>query len=410
MSSFTKYLLAAIAVVALLVFPKSLHAQNEKETISEIEKDTSQERDLLDVAKAAIHFKTKQMPRKKGKTVYFAALPLTSNVPGGGIALFTSTTAGFYMGPRRNTSLSSVSFSPDISFNGQYGLPLRSNLWFKQNKFNVVGDTRFLLYPQYTWGLGGGGNAARVLVNYQYIRFYQSLLKKIRPFLFVGAGYALDYHLNIKTIGDTVGLQKFTGYSAGTMQGQNSFSSGLLVNLLYDSRVNTINPGSGASANLLLRANQQFLGSNTNWKSLTLDVRRYLAFNKQRQDVLALWAYYWTVLNSNVPYLDLPSIGWDAYQRSGRGIDQNRYRGNGLVDLEAEYRRDITRDGLFGFVVFANLNAVTEQDKYRFKYWHPAAGVGLRIKFNKLSGTNVAIDFGASKGYSSVYINLGEVF
>ncbi len=410
MAYFTKHLLKKLPVIFFSMLGVCVQAQDEKPTVSEINKDTADERDLLDIAKAVIHFKTKQIPRKNGKKVYFAVLPLTSNVPGGGKALITSTTAGFYMGPRRNTSLSSVSFSPDISFNGQYGLPLRSNLWFKQNKFNVLGDTRFLLYPQYTWGLGGSGNAARVLVNYQYIRFYQSVLKKIRPFVFVGAGYALDYHLNIKTIGDTVGLQKFTGYNSGTRQGQNSFSSGLLVNFLYDSRVNTINPGSGASASLMLRANQQFLGSNTNWKSLMLDLRRYLAFNKQRQDVLALWAYYWTVLNSDVPYLDLPSIGWDSYQRSGRGIDQNRYRGSGLVDLEAEYRRDITEDGLFGFVVFANLNAVTEQNKYQFKYWHPAAGVGLRIKFNKLSGTNVAIDYAVSKGYSSFYINLGEVF
>jgi len=410
MRHFTKYLFKCLPFLLFFLLPVYLFAQNEKPTVSEINKDTADERDLLDIAKAVIHFKTKQIPRKKGKKVYFAVLPLTSNVPGGGTALFTSTTAGFYMGSRRNTKLSSVTFSPDISFDGRYGLPLRSNIWLKQNKFNILGDTRFLLYPQYTWGLGGNSNTSRVLVNYQYIRFYQSVLKQIMPFVFVGAGYALDYHTNIKTIGDTVGLQKFTGYNFGTSQGQNSFSSGLVIDLLYDSRVNTINPASGAYANLVVRGNKQYLGSNTNWKSLTLDLRRYLAFNKEHQDVLALWGYYWTVLNSKVPYLDLPSIGWDSYQRSGRGFDQNRYRGNGLVDLEAEYRRDITQDGLFGFVVFANLNSVTEQDKYQFKYWHPAAGVGVRIKFNKLSGTNVAIDYAASKGYSSFYINLGEVF
>jgi outer membrane protein assembly factor BamA len=221
---------------------------------------------------------------------------------------------------------------------------------------------------------------------------------------------ALDYHINIKTIGDTIGLQKFTGYNSGTLQNQNSFSSGFFINLLYDSRDNTVNPASGEYDNIVFRGNRQFLGSNTTWNSLNLDFRRYLAYNKNNQEVLALWAYYWTVLNRDVPYLDLPSIGWDSYQRSGRGFDQNRYRGDGLIDLEAEYRRAITDDGLFGYVVFANLNAVTEQGTYRFRYWHPAAGVGLRIKFNKLSRTNIAIDFAGSKGFSSFYINLGEVF
>ena len=372
--------------------------------------DTSTQRDLIDIFKENFHFRPKKIYTRKGKRVYYSLLPITSNVPGGGKALITSTTAGFYMGPRYNTTQSSVVFSPYVTFKGRFGIPLRSNIWTMQNKFNILGDTRYLLYPQYTWGLGGGNTPNRVLVNYQYIRFYQSVAKQIMPHIYAGAGIALDYHIDIKTIGDTIGLQKFTGYNYGTMQGQNSFSSGLTVNLLYDSRTNTINPASGTYANITVRNNRQIFGSNSNWNSLIFDLRRYYSLNKTRQDVIAVWAYYWTVLNSDVPYLDLPSIGWDSYQRSGRGFDQNRYRGKGLVDLEAEYRRDITANGLFGFVAFANMNSVTEQAGYQFAYLHPAIGCGLRIKFNKLSRTNVAIDYGTSKGYSSIYINLGEVF
>ncbi len=409
---FIDNILKNIFIILFLLLPFYIQAQAEvRKDTSEIRKDTSEERDLIDIAKATFNYKTKQIRQRGTRKIYFSFLPLTSNVPGGGKALITATTAGFYLGERYNTSLSSVTFSPDITFNGRIGLPLRSNIWLKENKFNILGDTRFLVYPQFTWGLGGNSNnTTRVLVNYKYIRFYQSVLKKVMPFIYAGIGYAMDYHINIKTIDDTVGLQKFTGYNAGTAIGQNSFSSGILLNLLYDSRVNTINPASGCYTAIVFRTNQQFLGSNTDWNSLNVDWRKYLAFRKDRQDVLALWAYYWTVLNKNVPYLDLPSIGLDSYQRSGRGFDQNRYRGEGLIDLEAEYRRDITANGLFGFVVFANINSVTELDKYQFAYWHPAAGLGLRIKFNKLSGTNVAIDYAASKGFSCFYVNLGEVF
>ena len=127
--------------------------------------------------------------------------------------------------------------------------------------------------------------------------------------------------------------------------------------------------------------------------------------------MLAFWTVYWTALKSHVPYLDLPSIGWDPYQqRSGRGFDQNRYRGNRLFYLESEYRRDITPNGLLGFVLFSNLNSVSEPGTNRFEYLHPAAGCGLRVKFNKHSGTNLALDYGMSKGYSAVYLNLGETF
>jgi hypothetical protein len=102
------------------------------------------------------------------------------------------------------------------------------------------------------------------------------------------------------------------------------------------------------------------LGSNANWQSLYVDVRKYIHFTQTRQqNMLALWTYYWTTLDKGVPYLDLPSIGWDFYNRSGRGIQQNRYRGQSLAYMEAEYRRDILPSGLLGFVLFANSTSVS---------------------------------------------------
>jgi len=67
-------------------------------------------------------------------------------------------------------------------------------------------------------------------------------------------------------------------------------------------------------------------------------------------------------------------------------------------------------NGLLGFVVFANVNSVSEPATNRFSYWHPAAGAGLRAKFSKRSGTNIAMDYGFSQGYRSFTIGLGEAF
>ena len=127
--------------------------------------------------------------------------------------------------------------------------------------------------------------------------------------------------------------------------------------------------------------------------------------------MLALWSFYWAALNNNVPYLDLPSIGWDPYrQRSGRGFDQNRFRGKQLLYFESEYRKDITANGLLGFVLFANINSISTQADNEFTLPRPAAGAGLRLKFNKKSGTNIALDYGISSGHSGIYLNLGETF
>ncbi len=377
-----------------------------------LQSDTARQKDLIDFFIKELHIHGKKMPVRGTKKVYYSFLPFATKVPGGGNALVSSTTAGFYIGSRKSTSLSSATFYPYLTFVGRFGYSLQTSLWLKDNKWNVAGDTRFLYYPQYTWGLGGRiPETHRVLVQYSYIRFYQTFLRKIKPYLMTGLGYHIDEHHNIQTPEDTLGLTSFTGYTIGTQKGSSSLSTGLSFNVLYDGRINSFNPMPGYYANIVYRFSPQFLGSNTNQSSLYVDVRRYLLYSRVEQNMLAFWAFWWTGLNRNTPYLDLPSIGWDPYQqRSGRGFDQNRYRGKGLLYAETEYRKDITQNGMFGYVVFANLNSVTENNSNRYAYIHLAAGAGLRIKFNKSSSTNIGIDVGFSKSYTGLYINLGETF
>lgn len=376
-------------------------------------RDTARQTDLIDIAKRVLHLTApRKIKTEEGKNIYFSFFPFSSTVPGGsGKALITSTTAAMYLGPRRTTNLSSATFTPYWNFKGRFGLPLRTSIWLPNNKWTIQGDTRFMVYPQYTWGFGSThSDEQKLLVNYKYIRFYQSVLKRITPYFFAGAGYHLDYHLNIKSDDPTIDLRQYSGYEYGT--GSNSFSSGVSLNLLYDTRNNSINSFPGSYANIVYRMNPASMGSNNNWHSLYLDFRKYVSLNKtnsQQQNTLAFWSYLWTVFNSPAPYLDLPGIGWDPYNRSGRGIDQNRYSGKSLLYLESEFRRDITADGLFGFVVFANVNTVGGASKL-FTKLNPAAGAGLRIKFNKGSRTNIDIDYGFSRDYKTLMFSLGEAF
>ncbi|GAB2686936.1 hypothetical protein GCM10027037_06260 [Mucilaginibacter koreensis] len=374
--------------------------------------DTVNQKDLIDIFRSVFDVRKTRVKAEPGKTIYFSFLPTASTIPGGGRALITSTTAGFYLGNRKTTNLSSISFSPYWNFHQRYGIPIRSNIWLKDNKWFISGDSRFMVYPQYTWGLGGRPRPdEKLLVDYSYIRLYQSILRRIKPYLLLGIGYDIDYRINIQSQTPTDNLAEFSGYDLGTRHGQNSFSAGPTLNLLYDTRNNSLNPLPGCYANIIYRYNSPMFGSSRKWESLYLDIRKYISFSHSRQqNTLALWAYFWTTLDSGAPYLDLPSIGWDPFNRSGRGFDQNRYRGRGLIDVEAEYRRDITRNGLLGFVVFANANSVTEPVTGQYKYVHPAAGAGLRIKFNKGSNTNIGFDFARSRNNSAFNLSIGEAF
>ena len=398
-----------------LFIPLCLCAQTPKDMLvapaSSLERDTAGQRDLigifLDVTKIKIHH-----PRAEtGRRVYWTVLPLSTSVPGGGNALITSTTAGFYLGDRKDTYLSTATFSPSFNFRGQFNFPIRANVWSPSNKWNYQLDTRFSIYPQFTWGLGGKQpENDKILVRYSYARFYGSVLKRITPYLLFGPGLDIDYNLHIRPDVDSVNIRQFTKYNYGTANHSNSFSQGITLNLLIDTRYNSFNPLPGAYLNVVFRENLKMLGSNTSWHSLYIDARKYIAFSKKGQNMLGIWSYFWTTMYSNPPYFNLPAIGTEPYQRSGRGFYPYRYMGKSLFYLETEYRKDITNDGLFGFVLFANLNTVTEQVSHQFAYIHPAGGGGLRIKFNKHSGSNIGIDYGMSKGYHAIYFNLGETF
>jgi hypothetical protein len=397
----------------LCLLPLGVSAQNAGNTLPQNSPmDTAGKTDLIDIAKRFIRIKPQKIRVQGDKRLYFSLLPISNAVPGGsGRALVTSTTAGMYLGPRRTTNLSTATFAPYWNFGSRFGLPLRNSIWLPDNKWLIQGDIRFLVYPQFTWGLGSKNSYEEsTLVNYNYIRFYQSALKRIKPYLYAGLGYNLDYHFFIRNDNSAQTLTDFTGYAAGT--GKNSFSSGLSFNVIYDSRNNSINPLPGMYGNFIYRVNPAFLGSNNTWTSVYFDARKYIAMNPakpKQQNTLAFWSYLWSALSDKTPYLDLPSTGWDPYNRSARGIDQNRYRGRTLLYLESEYRRDITENGLLGFVVFTNVNTVSGSGTL-LTSWHPAIGTGLRVKFNKNSGTNIGIDYGTSKGYSAIMFGLGEAF
>jgi hypothetical protein len=395
------------------LLPFGAFAQSELPFGAAPKNDSVPQKDLIDVLGSAFKSNSKPATRMSpGSKIYFSFLPTATSVPGGGKAFITSTTAGFYTGDRETTNLSSVSFTPYFNLQGRFGLPLRSSIWLKNNKWFISGDTRFMVYPQDTWGLGGNQpEENKMRVDYKYVRFYQSVLRRIKPYFLAGIGYSMDYHIRINTHDEDATLQQMSAYTFGTASGQNSFSSGVTFNLLYDTRNNSINPLPGCYANVVYRYNTPALGSNRSWQSVYVDLRKYVALSKGPvQNTLAFWSYYWSTFGGGTPYLSLPSIGWDVYNRSGRGVEQNRYRGSRLAYFETEYRRGITRNGLLGFVLFANTTSVTEPETNKFQYFHPAGGAGLRIKFNKSSNTNIAIDYGASKGYSSVRLALGEAF
>lgn len=306
----------------------------------------------------------------------------------------------------KSTIFSNIKFTQNKQMIAQFA----SNIWSKNGAYNFNSNWSYLKYPQKDYGLG---NLSQLNLfddlDYSYLKLYQSILKRVAPNLYVGSGINIDYHAGIT---DTTTLNKPINGMSQYGQTKTSNSTGLLFNLLYDTRVSNVNPVANSSYfNLVYRDNLMALGSDHQWQSIILDFRKYLAFPYDSKNILAFWSYNHITVQGKPPYLDLPSTASDIYNNFGRGYVQGRFRGDKLLFAESEYRFGITENGFLGGVVFANVQSLSAQPGQPIKGLLAGYGAGIRVKFNKHSNTSVALDYGIGQGGSKgIFMNLGEVF
>ena len=82
-----------------------------------------------------------------------------------------------------------------------------------------------------------------------------------------------------------------------------------------------------------------------------------------------------------------------------------------MLYAEAEYRITLSRDGLLGAVSFLNLTWTTDPQLDRWESPDAGWGLGLRIKLNKHSRSNITIDWGfGAQGTVGIFLGTGEAF
>ena len=347
--------------------------------------------------------------KREQKAVQIGLFPAIGYTLQTGFAVAVSTNAVFYRRDQKKEdsgNSSTIRLSVSYSQKNQIIVPLKSTLFFNKSRTILISDWRYLKYPTYTYGLGMyTGPQDSTLLNYQYLKLQSSVLFQVHPHLYIGGGYILDYFWNIEQVYQQQTKSDFQKYGSGPT----SLSSGITFNVRFDTRDNPVNAYSGIYTNITLAPRFKFLGSNTSWTSLILDFRTYFRFPGRSSNILALWSYNWFSLSGKPPYLMLPTTGWDF--STGRGYIQGRFRSTNMLDTEAEYRVQLTRNGLVGMVAFINFQSFSNIDTWQFPAIAPGGGLGLRLKLNKYSRTNVDIDYGwGRQGSHGFFVNLAEVF
>jgi len=367
----------------------------------------TKQQDIGDVLHKLFHSKT--TPEIDSIT----SKPQVSVVPAIGYTLVTSFAIvvsgniAFRNGPQ--SRISTVVASASYTENKQFIMPIQTNFWTKDNSYEFVGNYSYLKYPQSTYGLGSNSKiSANDPMDYSLIQFYETILRHVAGNFYAGLGYDFDDHWDISERGNPNGSESdYAKYGTATR----TISSGFTINGQLDSRDNAINPSKGTYIGVQLRNSDKNFGATKNWQSLIIDVRKYINFPEGSDNTLALWGYEWLIVGGKPPYLDLPATGWDANFATGRGYIQGRFRGNDMLYGEAEYRYKITADGVLGGTVFLNGESFNAERGTSLQSIQPGFGPGLRVKLNKVSNTNISINYGfGNEGSRGLFISVGEAF
>jgi hypothetical protein len=348
---------------------------------------------------------------------FFVIAPSIGSKPSTGLTGGFSGNMAFFRGDPQRTHISSMSGGFKISQKKQTLGGVKLAMFTEDDRWFVQGDARLSWTSQNTYGLGtrtllGAAENA----SYTHHRLFETVYRKVEPGLFVGFGVNVSDHSNVRPSQSAVATWDQSAYVAYNQKhgfaADGQRSSGTSAGLLYDTRDNAINAQRGWLASATYRTFfEGFLGGDSSWQQLYLDLRTYKTLTSSGRQKLAFWFQGDLVTHGTAPYLDLPATA--ANERSARGYGEGRYRGEHLLYGEMEYRSALTKNGLLGMVAFLNTTTVDSRDtgEKLFDAFAPGAGLGLRVLLNKRSRTNLCADYGWGKqGSRGFYLAIQEAF
>jgi len=346
-------------------------------------------------------------------------VPVVAAKPTTGFRYGVGATIEFPLGDPRTTHISSLNTAVTGSTEQQFALFVAPTIYGVNRRWQFLGDDHYAmtLVPNAAVGNGPQPGSA-VDIDYESLRFFNTFSWEFASHLYAGVGLHFERQSDIKAAGDedsdfaTLPFVTYSNANGFNLNTQTAAGLGLVGT--FDNRDYPSDPSRGWFVSPAYKFYVDgFLGGDSRWQRLTLDVRTYYKIRKNIRHKIALWGYADLVTSGTGPYLSLPMIGGDPRGRSGRGYSQGQFRGERWLYGEMEYRLTLTSNGLLGMVLFANATTVSnpQADQQLFDAVGPAAGTGLRFRLYKRSRTNVSLDFGWGRsGSFGVYFGLGEAF
>jgi len=379
--------------------------------------------DFTDLVRDIFH--VHRDPDKKPSGIII--VPNIASNPSIGSQIGIKAVAGRKLGNDPNTLLSVGATSASITTKGIIYFYISHNIYTPGNKWNFQGNlvAAKTVTPDYGLGIGidpAGSETDKQLANpdrkarglhAQFYNFREKVYKEVVPHLFLGAGVSFDIRRKL-TETDTSGNTPYDIYSdRHGFHRDHYMANGLLFNVQYTTRDNQNRAYKGMYIDAGFRLNQTWLASTRNALQFTSDFRKYFSLSQRNPEhVVAFWNWGSYLIAGNIPYLELPGTSKDPSFRSGRGYTVGYFKGTQYNYSEVEYRFPILRNKFLSGVAFFHMQTANDASGTKlFQVWQPGGGAGLRVLFNKLTRTNLCLDYAWGKfGAKGFFLGLNEAF
>lgn len=216
-----------------------------------------------------------------------------------------------------------------------------------------------------------------------------SLQRKITKGLFGGVGYAYAHY--------------DTNYQDDIQPSSVTHTNGLQLISLYDTRDAVYYPTKGDKIQLRWLTYPTWFGNDVSANKILSEFNKYFPMRKGADVLAARFAGKFGL--GNIAFEQQVTIGGQDI----RGYSEGKYRGDGLIDLQGEYRYNFSKK--MGVVGFAGIATIYGSDTESFNWKiYPGAGVGYRYKAFKTEKFNVGLDAAVGKGDWGIYFRIGEAF
>lgn len=216
-----------------------------------------------------------------------------------------------------------------------------------------------------------------------------TLQRKLIKALYAGLGYSYAHY--------------DTKYQDDIQPSSITHTNGLQLIMMYDTRDAVYYPTKGDKIKLRWISYPEWIGNDVSANKILSEYNTYFPM-RGGTDVLAA-RFSGKFGLGNISFEQQVTIGGEDI----RGYSEGKYRGDGLMALQGEYRYNFNKK--MGLVGFAGLATIYGSDTEDFNWnLYPGAGVGYRYRAFKHEKFNVGLDAAVGKGDWGLYFRIGEAF